>query len=264
MAPRSTWKGGMGFGMVNVPVKLFTAVDEKTIHFNNVHRECKTKLAQPKTCPTCNKAVDAKEIVKGYEIGDNQWVFLEDSDFEAVRLKSLKAMEVLEFVDGAGIDPRHYDSSYFVAPDEAGVKAFSLFLHAMAQVNMVGVVKLTFKTKEKLATIRPFGNVILLQTLFYADELKPSKDIEVSLPEVSDRELEMGMTLIKTLAADKVDMAKYHDNYREALMKVIQAKVAGEVIEAPTPEKEPEMDLVEALMASINAENQKKETAEVA
>jgi DNA end-binding protein Ku len=264
MAPRSTWKGGMGFGMVNVPVKLFTATDEKTIRFNNVHRDCHTKLTQPKTCPTCNKAVDASEIVKGYEIGDNEWVFLEDSDFEAVRLKSLKAMEVLEFVDSAGIDPRHYDTSYFVAPDEAGVKAFALFLQAMAQVNMVGVVKLTFKTKEKLATIRPFGNVILLQTLYYADELKATKEYEVALPEVSEKELEMGKQLIQTLASGEVDMAKYHDNYREALMKVIQAKVAGEVITAPTPEPEQEVDLVDALMASINAEQQKKEAAGVA
>ncbi|MGD0794296.1 MAG: Ku protein [Dehalococcoidales bacterium] len=264
MAPRPTWKGGMGFGMVNVPVKLFTATDEKTIHFNNIHRECKTKLNQPKVCPTCKKEVETKDMVKGYEVGDNQWVFLEDSDFAAVRLKSLKAMEVLEFVDGAGIDPRHYDQSYFVAPDEAGAKAFSLFLQAMAKVNMVGVVKLTFKTKEKLATIRAFGKVILLQTLFYADELKPAQDIQVALPEVSERELEMGMTLIKTLASGKADMTKYHDNYREALMKVIQAKVAGEVITVEAVPEEKPMDLVDALMASINAEQKKKETAGVA
>lgn len=258
MAPRSTWKGGMGFGMVNVPVKLFTATDEKTIRFNNIHRDCKAKVNQPKVCSSCNKTVDAAEMVKGYEVGDNQWIFLEDSDFEAVRLKSLKTMEVLEFVDDAGIDPRHYGTSYFVAPDEAGTKAFSLFLQAMARVNLVGIVKLTFKTKEKLATIRPFGNVILLQTLFYADELKPAASVEVSLPEVSERELEMGMQLIRTLASDTVDMGKYQDNYREALMKVIQAKVAGEVIAAPVKEEEPEMDLVDTLMASINAEQSKK------
>ncbi len=264
MAPRPTWKGGMGFGMVNVPVKLFTATDEKTIRFNNIHRVCKTKLNQPKSCPTCKVEVEAKDMVKGYEVGDNQWVFLEESDFAAVRLKSLKAMEVLEFVDGAGIDPRHYDQSYFVAPDEAGAKAFSLFLQAMAKVNLVGVVKLTFKTKEKLATIRAFGRLILLQTLFYADELKPIKDIEVALPDVSDREMEMGITLIKTLASDKVEMTKFHDTYREALMKVIQAKVAGEVIIAQVTEEVPAMDLVDALMASITAGQKKKEAAGVA
>jgi DNA end-binding protein Ku len=264
MAPRSTWKGGMGFGMVNVPVKVFTATDEKTIRFNNVHRACHTKLAQPKMCPTCNAEVKAEDIIKGYEIGKGQFVFLEDADFEAVRLKSLKAMEVLEFVDAAGIDPRHFDASYFVAPDEAGTKAFSLFLQAMGQVGLVGIVKLTFKTKEKLATIRPFGKVILLQTLFYADELKPTTEFEVSLPDVSERELAMGVQLIQTLASPKADMAKYHDNYRDALMKVIQAKVAGEVITPPAPEKEPEGDLIESLMASINAAGQAKETAGVA
>jgi DNA end-binding protein Ku len=264
MAPRPTWKGGMGFGMVNVPVKLFNAVDEKDIHFNNVHRVCKTKLNMPKICRTCNTEVEAKDMVKGYEVGDGQFVFLEESDFAAVRLKSLKAMEVLEFVDGAGIDPRHYDQSYFVAPDEAGAKAFSLFLQAMAQVNMVGIVKLTFKTKEKLATIRAFGKVILLQTLFYVDELKPAQDFQTNLPEVSQKELEMGITLIKTLAVDKVDMTKFHDQYRESLMKVIQAKVAGEVITVEAVPQEKPMDLVDALMASINAEQKKKETAGVA
>jgi DNA end-binding protein Ku len=264
MAAKSTWKGGMGFGMVNVPVKLYTATSEKTIRFNNVHRACKTKLTQPKTCPTCKVEVKQEDMIKGYEIGKGQFVFLEESDFEAVRLKSLKAMEVLEFVDDAGIDPRHYDASYFVAPDEAGIKAFSLFLQAMGQVNLVGIVKLTFKTKEKLAVIRPFGKVILLQTLWYADELKPATEVEVSLPDVSERELAMGVQLIQTLASDTVDMSKYQDNYREALMKVIQAKVAGEVITPAPEEAQPEVDLVDALMASINAEASKKQTAGVA
>jgi DNA end-binding protein Ku len=262
MAPRSTWKGGMGFGLVNVPVKLFTATDEKTIRFNNVHRDCQTKLTQPKMCATCNRPVEAAEIVKGYDVGDGQFVFLEESDFQAVRLKSLKTLEVMEFVPGDGIDLRHYDTSYFVAPDEAGAKAFALFIHAMEKVNLVGIAKLTFKTKEKLAVIRPFANVILLQTLYYADELKPASEIAVNLPEVSERELEMGVQLIQQMASPGVDMTKYHDTYREALMKVIQAKVAGEVITAPTQEAEPEVDLVDALMASINAEQQKKEAVE--
>jgi len=264
MAARSIWKGGMGFGMVNVPCKLYSATDEKSVHFNQLHRDCKSRIRELKFCPTCDRKVETVEIVKGYEVGKDQYVLMEEADFAAVRLNSLKAMEVMEFVDGGQVDPRHYDASYFVAPDEAGVKAFSLFLQAMGKVGMVGVVKLTFKTKEKLAVIRPFGKLILLQTLFYADELRPSAEIEVKLPEVSERELNMGIQLIKALGADTVDMAKYRDQYRDALLKVIEAKLNNLPlpVEAPTAKKE--MDLVDALMASLNAAAKAKQPVGVA
>jgi DNA end-binding protein Ku len=264
MAPRSIWKGTMGFGMVSVPCKLYPATEEKTVHFNNIHRDCQTRIQMPRWCPKCDRKVDTKELVKGYEVGENQWVLMEETDFAAVPLKSLKTIEVVEFVDGSKIDPRHYDKAYFVTPEDAGVKAFSLFLQAMAKVNMVGVVRLGYREREHLATIQAFGGVILLRTLYYADELRPASDVQVKLPEVSEREMQMAITLIKTLATDTVDLTKFHDQYRDALMQVIQAKLAGQPITVQAVPEEKPMDLVDALMASINASQKAKEPAGVA
>lgn len=269
MAVRAIWTGGIGFGMVNVPVKLYPATEEKTLKFNNLHRKCQSRIQEPKWCPACECRVETTELVKGYEVGKGEYVLLEETDFAAVRLKSLKAVEVLEFVDGSRIDPRHYEKSYFVAPQDAGVKAFSLFLQAMAKVNMVGIAKLTFKNKEKLAVISAYGKVvqdgqreavILLRTLFYADELRPVQEVEVSLPTVSEKELTMAITLLQTLAVEKVDLSKYHDQYREGLLDVIQAKLAGKPITVQAAAEEKPMDLVDALMASINASQKAKET----
>lgn len=264
MATRPSWKGTIGFGMVSVPVKLYPATEEKTVRFNSIHRKCQTRIQMPKWCPYCDSKVEAGELVKGYEVGDNQYVLMEEADFAAIPLKSVKTIEVVEFVDGSKIDPRHYEKSYFIAPEDAGVKAFSLFLQAMAKVNLVGICKLTRGEKEHLATIRAFGGVILLSTLFYSDELRNAADVQVKLPDVSEREMNMAITLIKTLASDTVDLSKYQDQYRDALMQVIQAKVAGQPITVQTPKEEKAMDLVDALMASINASEKAKETAEVA
>jgi len=217
----------------------------------------------PRYCPTCQKNLEASEIVKGYSVGDNQFVLMEAADFANLPLKSLKSIEVLEFVESSGIDPRHQNKSYFLAPEEAGAKAFNLFLQAMEKVGMVGVVKLCYRDREHLATIRALGKIILLQTLYYTDELRSAADVEVSLPAVSDRELGMAMTLIRTLVSDEVDISKYRNEYRDALMEVIQAKLSGEVIQVKTEEKVPVMDLVDALMASIEAKQQEKVAAGV-
>jgi DNA end-binding protein Ku len=263
MAPKSTWKGGLGFGMVSIPIKLYTAVDEKSIDFHQMHRACGGRIKQSLTCPKCNVTVDRKDLVKGYEVGKDQYVYLEEAELASARLKSLKNIDVLEFVPAGEIDARMYESAYHVIPEEAGVKAFSLFLQAMAKVNMVGIAKLTFKTKEKLCAIRPFGKVILLQTLYYADEIKPTSEVEVKLADVSEREMTMAVSLVQSMASDKTNLSKYEDKYREALKEIIQSKLDGKpftpevVVEAPAP------DLVDALMASINAANAKKTPAAV-
>ncbi len=264
MAEKPTWKGGMGFGMVNVPVKVFTATDEKSVSFSNLHNKCMGKLKQPKHCPTCGVDVDTAEIVSGYEYAKGMYVTLTDAEKASVRLKSLKSMDVLEFVDADQIDPRFFDASYIVAPDEAGTKAFSLFLRAMDKSNLVAVVKLTFRTKEKLCAVRAFGNVLLMQTMFYADELKPMADFEVKLPDVSEREMQMATMLLQTMRSDTVDMAKYHDQYREVLLELINAKILGNPLPVQPVVEAPAMDVVDALMASINAAQKKKEAVAVA
>lgn len=260
MAPRSIWKGAMGFGMVSVPVKLYSATDEKTVHFNQLHADCQTRIQMPRWCPTCDRKVEQSEIVKGYPIGDEKWLVMDSADFTSLPVKSLKTIDVVAFVEGNQIDPRHYNKPYFLAPEDAGVKAFSLFLQAMAKVNMVGICKLGYREREHLATIRAFGGVILLQTLYYADELRNPDEVKPKMVDVSEREMEMAVTLLQTLQQPTADLGQYADEYRNALLERIQAKLAGEVFTiSETPEEKPEMDLVDALMASISAEKQKVE-----
>jgi len=260
MAPRSIWKGAMGFGMVSVPVKLYTANEEKSVHFNQLHQDCQTRIQMPRWCPNCDRKVEQSEIVKGYPVGDDQYVLMEEDDFTALPVKSLKTIDVVAFVEGDQIDPRHYNKPYFLAPEEAGTKAFSLFLQAMGKVNMVGICKLGYREKEHLATIRAYGGVILLQTLYYADELRNPDEVAPKLADVSDREMEMAITLLQTLQTPHADLGQYQDEYRVALLDRIQAKLKGiPVTTTETAKEEPKMDLVDALMASINAENKAKE-----
>jgi len=264
MAPRAIWKGDLGFGIVNVPVKLYSATEEKTVHFNQLHRDCQSRIQMPRWCPTCDRKVEMAEIVKGYPVGDNQYVLMEEQDFASLPVKSLKTIDVMAFVDESQIDPRHYNKAYFIAPEDAGVKAFSLFLQAMEKVNKVGMAKLGYREREHLASIRAFQGVILLQTLYYADELRSAEELKPKSVEVSEKELEMAITLLNTLAMDKINMAMFGDAYREALLGVIEAKLNGETITFEAPQEEPKMDLMDALVASINAAQSDKEKAEVA
>jgi len=260
MAPRSIWKGAMGFGMVSVPVKLYSATEEKTVHFNQLHKDCQTRIQMPRWCPSCDRKVEQSEIVKGYPIGDEKWLVMDSADFTSLPVKSLKTIDVVAFVEGNQIDPRHYNKPYFLAPEDAGVKAFSLFLQAMAKVNMVGICKLGYREREHLATIRAFGGVILLQTLYYADELRNPDEVKAKMVDVSEREMEMAVTLLQTLQQPTANLGQYEDEYRNALLERIQAKLAGEAFTiSEAPEEKPEMDLVDALMASISAEKQKVE-----
>jgi len=260
MAPRSMWKGAISFGMVVIPVKLYSATEEKAVHFNQIHRDCNTRIQMPRWCPNCDRKVEQAEIVKGYPVGDDQFVLMEEADFASLPVKSLKTIDVVAFVEGGQIDPRHYNKPYFLAPEDAGTKAFSLFLQAMAKVNVVGICKLGYREREHLATIRAFGGVILLQTLYYADELRNPDEVAKKMADVSDKEMEMAITLLQTLQAPNANLGQYEDEYRTALLDRIQAKLNGQPITvAETPQEEPQMDLVDALMASINAEKKAKE-----
>ncbi|MBA7689299.1 Non-homologous end joining protein Ku [subsurface metagenome] len=258
MAPRSMWKGALGFGMVAIPVKLYSATEEKAVHFNQLHKDCQTRIQMPRYCPTCQKNLEASEIVKGYPVGDNQFVLMEEADFASLPVKSLKSIDVVAFVEGGQIDPRHYKSSYFVAPDDAGVKAFSLFLQAMGKVNMIGICKLGYREREHLATIRAYGGVILLQTLYYTDELRKADEVTPKLVDVSDREMEMAITLLQTLQTPTPNLDQYKDEYRETLLKVIEAKLNGVTLTVEAPTEAPKMDIMDALMASINQAQEKK------
>jgi DNA end-binding protein Ku len=251
MAYRSIWKGSINFGMVAIPAKLFTATDDKRVSFHQYHSECQSRLQMPKWCPVCQRKVETSEIKRGYELSESQHIILEEQDFQSLPLKSLKQIEVVQFVNGAEIDIRAVTDCYFLSCEDVGAKAFTLFLKAMQSANLVAIAKLTYREREHLSVIRAYDGIMLLQTLHYADELRPYDELRPRQVTISDKEMEMALALINTMTG-KFDLADYHDDYREALEQLIQAKLNGEVITAPA-EIAPvsDGDMVDALMRSI-------------
>lgn len=260
MAARATWKGTVGFGLVSVPVKLYTALDDKDIHFNQLHKdidpatgkEVLTKINLKKVCPYCGKTVANEEIISGKQVGD-KWITVTDQEKANCTIKSTKTLEILAFVPAEKIDPRHFGESHFLGPDDAGKKAFHLLLKAMASENRVAITKITQVSREKLCCIRAYGKLLLLQELCYADELRSTAEVETALPDVSDKEISMGVMLMKQMEEDNPDMTVYHNVGREKLADLIEKKAQGVAITVDTVEAMPPTeDLLTALMNSLN------------
>lgn len=247
---RSIWKGSINFAMVAIPAKLYTATDDRRVSFHQIHGECGSRIQMPRWCPKCERKLETAELKKGYEVSENQHIILEDTDFQSLPLKSLKTIEVIQFVDGSQIDIRAYGDCYFLTCEETGAKAFRLFLKAMEQANLVGIAKLAYREREHLSVIRPHDGIMLIHTLHYADELRPYQDLKPREVALADNELELAQTLIGKMRGE-FDLSQYHDDYREALEKLIEAKLAGEVITAPA-ERPPVTDVADALLASIS------------
>lgn len=247
---RSIWKGSINFGMVAIPAKLFSATDDKRVSLHQYHAECGSRIQMPKWCPNCQRKLETQEIKRGYEIAENQHIILDESDFMSLPLKSLKTIEVMEFTDRSWIDVRCFSDCYFLTCEDTGAKAFSLFLKAMEKANVVGIAKLTYREREHLASIRPYDGVMLLHTLHYADELRPYDELKPRAVAISDKEMELALMLVDKMRGD-FELGKYHDDYREALERLIEAKLAGEVITAPA-EKPPVADVADALLQSLN------------
>jgi DNA end-binding protein Ku len=252
---RPLWKGTVSFGMVAIPARLFTAADDKRVALHLLHRSCQTRIQLPKWCPTCQRKVEPADLQRVYEHAKGQYIPVEDADLERLPLKTLKTVEVVEFVDSKGIDPRAVEKSYFLAPDEEmGGKAFCLLLKAMEATGLCAVAKLTRGEREHLSLLRPYGKLLLLQTLFYADELKDPAAIPAAEMAVSERELSMALNLVKALKVDKLELEKFHDDYREAFYALIEAKLSGKElvpVEGPAPTEA--VDLEASLKASIEA-----------
>jgi DNA end-binding protein Ku len=246
---RSIWKGSINFGMVAIPAKLYTATDDKRVSLHQYHAECGSRIQMPKWCPNCQRKLEAQEIKKGYELGENQHIILEEQDFQSLPLKSLKTIEITEFTDRSWIDIRCYSDCYVLTCEDTGAKAFTLFLKAMEKSNLVAIARLTYREREHLASIRPYDGVMLLHTLHYADELRPYDELKPGQVELSDKEMELALMLVDKMRGE-FELGKYHDDYREALEKLIEAKLAGEVITAPA-EKAPIPDVADALLQSL-------------
>ncbi|RXT13950.1 Ku protein [Ammoniphilus sp. CFH 90114] len=258
------WKGSISFGLVNIPVKMFSATEDKDIRFRHLHKECGTPIKYVKMCPSCNREIETAEIVKGYEYEKGRFVIIQDEDIEAITPETRKTIEILDFVSLEQIDPIYFDKTYFLSPNETGDKAYTLLREAMNRTGKIAIAKITIRSKESLAAVRLYHNCIVMETIFYPDEVRSIEHVP-GLPgkvELNESEMNMAVQLIENLATD-FNPEKYTDEYRSKLTEMIHAKIEGEEIqEAPeAPRLGKVVDLMAALQASIEATKQDKAPA---
>ena len=259
--PRAIWSGVVSFGMVSIPVKLYTATEDKDISFNMLHKEDGVRIKQLRWCPEHEREVTWDEIVRGFEYAKDQYVILSDDDFEKLPLPSKKTVDLSAFVKAEEIDPVYYDRAYYLEPEETGLKPFALLMRALHEKNLVGVAKIAIRNKEKLCALRPMDGTLMLETLLYPDEIRVQKGAEVPEVKISDRELKMAYSLID-LMVDEFEPEQYKDGYREALQSIIDAKLEGEeIVAAPEPARGKVIDLMAALKASVDAAKERKAPA---
>ena len=255
--PRSIWNGVISFGMVSIPVKLYTATENKDISFHLLHKECGSRLKQLRWCPEHERAVEWGEISRGYEYARGEHVVMTEQDFDNLPLPSKQTVELSAFVKAEEIDPVFYEKSYYLEPDAKGVKPFALLMRALKEKGLTGLAKIAVRNKEQLCALRPMDGTLMLETLFYPDEIRAEK---ADLPDikVAEKELNMAFTLIDLLT-EEFDPEKYNDEYRAALMQVIEAKLEGEEIESiATPKPAKVTNIMTALKASVDAAKKKR------
>jgi DNA end-binding protein Ku len=255
--PRSIWNGVISFGMVSIPVKLYTATQSKDISFHLLHKEDEVRLQQLRWCPEHERAVEWGEVARGYEYAKGEHVILTEEDFDKLPLPSKQTVELSAFVKADEIDPVHYEKSYYLEPDAKGMKPFALLMTALKEKGLTGIAKIAVRNKEQLCALRPMDGTLILETLYYPDEIRVEKS-EMPDVKISDKELDMAYTLIELLTED-FQPEKYKDEYREALMQVIDAKLEGEELPEVAEAKPAKVtDIMSALRASVEAAKKRK------
>ncbi len=260
---RSIWNGMISFGMVSIPVKMFSATESKDISFNQVHKKCETRIRYQKFCPHCEGTVEQDEIERGYEFAKGQYVILNDEDFEQLPLPSKHTIEVSAFVKLDEIDPIYFEKSYYVEPDEAATRPFVLFMRALTDMDMLAIGTVTLRNKERLCSLRAMGGTLVITTLLYPDEIRISAVEPLPNVKINEKELQMATHLVELMEQD-FDPEQYKDHYREALRKVIEAKLEGkEIVYADEAPKGKVVDLMDALRASVDNLRLARESTEV-
>ncbi|MCY9664868.1 Ku protein [Paenibacillus alginolyticus] len=251
----TVWKGAISFGLVHVPVKMFSATEDKDISMRYIHKTCITPLSYVRKCQTCDKEVEWEEISKGYEYEPGRFVIFEKDELENISGEANKEIKILDFVNLTDIDPVYFQKTYYLGPGDTGSGAYHLLLDSMRQTGKIGIAKVSIRSKSSLAAIRVIENCLAMETIFYPDEIRPISQVP-NLPEkvtVNEREMEMAKMLISQLSTP-FEPEKYKDEYRGRLLEAIEHKVAGEEVQAaPTLQKTSVIDLMAALQASLDA-----------
>ncbi|HET9118435.1 MAG TPA: Ku protein [Pseudonocardiaceae bacterium] len=252
---RAIWRGALAFGMVSIPVRLYSATEDRDVSFHQVHEEDAGRVRYRRVCEACGEEVAYADLAKGYELPSGETVLLTDEDFANLPLPTTKVVELVAFVPADQVDPLALARGYYLEPEAAGRKPYELLRAALERTQRVGLAKIAVRSKESLAVLRPRGEVLALQTMVWPDEVRKAQfdvlDREVA---VNDAEERMADTLIEAMSSDFAP-ERYHDGYREALLSVIEAKTAGAEI-TPRPaaaEPAPPVDLITALQASVEA-----------
>jgi DNA end-binding protein Ku len=257
--PRSIWTGAISFGLVTVPVKLYSAVNRKTVRFHQLSGTSGVRIAQKRVDPHSGEEVPYEDIVKGYELAPDRYVVVEPDELATLQPKKTKTIEIEDFVELSQIDPIYYDHPYYLAPGPGGAKPYRLLLEAMAESERVAIARVVIRSKEQLVALRPIGDALGMATMIFADEILPPDRLdelaEAKEVKTTKRELEIAEQLVESLAGD-FEPDKYSDSYREQVLAMIERKAQGETITVQPPPEEltaPAPDLMSALKASLDA-----------
>ena len=249
----SVWKGHLTFGLVSLPVKLFTAARSETLSFNQLHKHDNSRIKQVIYCQTEDKPIPRDEIVKGYEYEKGKYVVIQDEEIKKVAPKTAKVMEILEFVKAGDVDPVYLESSYYMAPDEGGEKPYALLFEALKDTKYYAVAKIAMHNREHIVVVRPGERGMILHTMYYEDEVRRTEEFRTDTSKVTEREMNLAKMLVESLAAE-FEPGKYHDSYRTNLRQMIDAKVEGhKIVETPEPHIAPVIDIMDALKKSLEA-----------
>jgi DNA end-binding protein Ku len=249
--PRAIWSGSISFGLVNVPVRLYSAVQEHKLHFHFVHEKDNSPIGYEKVCKKEGEPVPDDEIVKAFEYTKGEYVFMDEEDFEAAKAEGYKTIDIVDFVPYEDIDPIYFAKTYYIGPDRGAEKTYSLLVKAMEDSELAGVAKFVMRDKQHLGALRIRDGVITLEQLYFADEIRPIDEIKASRGRVSQQELQMAARLIESFTT-QWKPEKYKDTYRDQLCAIIRAKRKGQEIHAaPELEEEQPTDLLTALRESI-------------
>jgi DNA end-binding protein Ku len=251
--PSSTWKGYLTFGLISIPIRLSPAARTERISFNQLHKVCHTRLKQPLFCPTCDRMVERAEVEKGYEHEKGQYLLFTQEELDEVEPETAHTMEILEFVKLDEVDPVYFDASYYIAPEEAGQRAYQLLTEGMEKSGYAGIAKIAMHNREYIVIIRPREHGLTLHTMFYSNEIRAEAEYgHTDKAQIKDQERTLAQQLIESLAAP-FEPDKYHDTYQAGLQSLIEAKSSGRKITASPrgPARAPVIDLMEALKKSL-------------
>jgi DNA end-binding protein Ku len=260
--PKAIWKGSISFGLVNIPIKVYPATEDRKIHFTSLCPTCKNPIKYKRWCDKCEKEVKYEDLLKGFKISEENYIVIKKEELEKIKLKTTKTIEILEFIDLEQIDPIFYSSTYYLVPEETGLKAYSLFTEALRLANKVAVGKVVMRNKEYLVALRAYKKGIAMHILHYLDEIKDIEELEeLKLITIGEKELNLAISLIEKLSEKEFNAEKFRDNYVDAIKKLIESKIKGEEFKEEKKEEKEAIRIMEALKESVEIAKRKKKHA---